>query len=301
MILPAEHFWWVYSTLAALCFAGMVLSLKFAVNQTSSFSVATSLMGGLAVVFIIVWYFMGAPVPSNFYWHIAVVAILCSAIANLSDMTGIKYAPNPGYHGAIKNGQSIIITIFAWLFLSSVLLTLPVILCVLVVTVGIMGIVLQKKTHVLKGGNNVQWQFYSLISMVGFALVVLCARYIIDGFSSDTAPLLSIIFFNVVLWSGTYLCLLVWGIINKLSFKLHKNNALPVIGAILLAVLANCFDYLAVGSAPNPGYATAIKGTQTIPITILSFFLYKDVTLTVQHLVFILVTLSGVIGIVLLS
>jgi hypothetical protein len=47
--------------------------------------------------------------------------------------------------------------------------------------------------------------------------------------------------------------------------------------------------------APNPGYASAIKGSQLVLITIAAYFLFSDVTLTVRGLSGVALILGGVI------
>ena len=99
--------------------------------------------------------------------------------------------------------------------------------------------------------------------MVGFALI---------GFFGATVPNL-----NRILSSETFFTFL-----GAAAF------------AGLFASIGHWADFEAIGRAPNPGYATAIRNTSILPVTILSVFIF-DSPFQLIRLVGVFLILSGIV------
>jgi drug/metabolite transporter (DMT)-like permease len=134
-----ENSWFVYGLLAALSFACMTLTFKYILKQNVQPLILLLFVFIFISIGYIVWVYLGNISFENLNFNVFLLIILaaCFAIAgNYFDVMAVKLAPNPGYAGALKASQIIIISILS-VFLFSAKLTFVNLTGILFVLLGV--------------------------------------------------------------------------------------------------------------------------------------------------------------------
>lgn len=93
---------------------------------------------------------------------------------------------------------------------------------------------------------------------------------------------------------GTAICCIVHLVVNRMSFTVPVSAAIWFGIASLLSYIGNYLQLRAINEGPNPGFATAIVGCQSILLMIASFYLFGS-DLSVTKVVGALLCVAGVI------
>lgn len=198
---------------------------------------------------------------------------LFAVFANLADMTAVGMAPNPGYSQAVKNTNVLPIAIIA-VFLFHLDFTPVKFVGAVLVVIGIIFLIWKRKSErsfQVKSTSKLPWWVFSLVAIACFTGLVLTIRHVSSlGFSSKEINLFlfsfSLIGFILIGWKDLK------GIQKKEGFKLFFQI---VFVASFFSLLANLLDVNAIKLAPNPGFAQAIKNTNIVVITIVSYFMFR--------------------------
>lgn len=113
--------WVLYAFGSAVCFTGMTLVIKKLFLMNVPPLVLNMFIFGITFSGFIVWNVINKS-KINIGLNIVLFLILASVFAvfgNYLDVSAVKYAPNPGYAGAIKATQIILIALFAPLLFGS--------------------------------------------------------------------------------------------------------------------------------------------------------------------------------------
>lgn len=109
------------------------------------------------------------------------------------------------------------------------------------------------------------WVIFSVAAAIFFSIMFLVFKKM-EGLGT---PLL--IFGCSV---GTALCFLTHLVVNKMSVRVPPSALLWLGVASLLSYVGNYFQTRALTEGPNPGYATAIVGCQSIILLVASYYLF---------------------------
>lgn len=269
--------WYIYSILGAVCFSGMILSVRKLTNRGfSSKQVLFFLCGFVFLGFLALNIFS----PSNL-WHsdklpyffaIMLAVGIFSSFANWADFEGVKKAPNPGYPVAIRNATILPVVLLSVLFFNSEL-TLLKFFGVMLIILGIISLVLEKNKISDTTVKSSPWRLFPFIALLGSTIAVLGIKQatLIPFVSSKEVNLftflLNFIFFTLVSHKELK---------NYFSDKNKLKSFLPFV--ILVAAFSFVGNLLAIKGlsiAPNPGYHEAIKNTHMLFTTLLSIKLFS--------------------------
>jgi uncharacterized membrane protein len=131
------------------------------------------------------------------------------------------------------------------------------------------------------------WFIYSFGSMLSFTGLALIMKKLSITIDSMLGSMLVLVF------AALLNCLMVFT--KKMDYALSTWEWFMLVTAGACIFVGNFLDIEAMRLAPNPGYASAIKGSQLVLITIAAYFLFSDVTLTVRGLSGVALILGGVI------
>lgn len=131
------------------------------------------------------------------------------------------------------------------------------------------------------------WFIYSLGAMVSFTGLALIMKKLSMTVDSMLGSMLVLVFAALVN------CLI--GLTKKMNYALTAWEWLMLVTAGACICIGNFLDIEAMRLAPNPGYASAIKGSQLVLITIAACFLFSDVTLSVRGFSGVALILAGVV------
>ena len=131
------------------------------------------------------------------------------------------------------------------------------------------------------------WFLYSLGAMISFSGMTLMVRKLASTIHGGVLAML-------MLATVTFLYA-VSLFIKKVPISLTREQIGFIILAALFSFVGNVCDVESIRMAPNPGYASAVKGGQMVIITIAAYFLFSGVTISIKGLVGIAFVLSGVI------
>jgi len=290
--------WWAPGLLTMCAFTAMVLAMKGALRTLASQTATTILISGITVGFVCAWWAAGAVVPSGIVWWLMVLMVLANTCGNWLDFYAVKYAPNPGYAGAIKAGQIVLVTVVAVLVLGSATLSVLTVFFALLTVVGIVLV-----SGVWRYQPNVHqdrwWVGASFGALLSFAVTVLTIRAQFDLFV-DATKLEQTLFLGALLWGGTALLLIASGALAPRHRDALNRRVMLWLGmAIVAGLVANASAYLTVSVAPNPGYASALKGAQIVPLTLLAPLIFRENSVSWVGLCGVLLVAAGVVGLIL--
>ncbi|MGR9108782.1 MAG: EamA family transporter [Gammaproteobacteria bacterium] len=134
---------------------------------------------------------------------------------------------------------------------------------------------------------HLNWFWNAFIGMLCFAGMALTFKKL--TFVLQT-PL--ILFYVFVLNSILYL---LYSGYKGVIFHLDWKSAAWILLATFLAFVGNLCDVEALRSAPNAGYASAVKSGQIVMITVAALFLFEGQSLSLQGLAGIVLILAGLI------
>ena len=290
--------WWLPGLGTMLSFTAMALLMRAAMQDLESRLAATVLIGGLAAGFLVLWLAVGAAIPESGLWWLWLGMVFGNTVGNLADFYALKHAPNPGYSNAIKSGQILLVTLVSAWLLAGVGLNAAAIASILAIVAGIFTITGAWKLWRRPTGSW-RWVLASFTAMGAFALTVLCVRAQFDRLVG-TGAVEETLFLNVVLWGGTFLVLLTIGSLRPGQMSALRGRAARLLVlSVIAAVLANGFDYFTVSVAPNPGYATALKGAQILPITLIAPLCFREVRYSASGILGVVLVACGLVGLVL--
>ena len=286
--------WYIFGLAGMFFFVAWALTLKAVLVTEKALTVLRILAFGQGIIYLIVWLFLDLPFPQTGIL-LLLAAILCAASGNLLEQFAVKRSSNPGLHGAIKSGQIVLIVIVSAFVTANVSFTWQGFFLCLCAVIGIAGIGLARQEE-NAGGKTLPWKKYSYASLVIFATMTILWRELYETHA------LHPITFSVALWLGTSLLLELWALTKREPLAIQNTAkilklSIPLIGA---AAIANLLDFYAQALAPNPGYASAIKGSQIVFITLLAPLFFPDSKVSPRMWIFIILILIGVIGLSLL-
>lgn len=289
--------WYIYSILASLLFVGMVLCTRhlgnkgFSSKQILLFLFGFAFFEFLAInmgVLISIWE------SEQFLAFIAIMTItsIFAVIGNWADFTAVIKAPNPGFVGAIKNSNVLLIVFLSVLIFGSSL-SLVKLLGALLIIGGITVLIIEKKNTFTKQAEKpfLRWHVLATIGALSFAITVLGVKKVSQmGFSSPQI--------NLFIFGFNFLALT---ILNRKELKNYFQDTvklkdfLPVVFlAATFSFIANIFNIKGIAAAPNPGYHESIKNTQILFTTLLSVPLLGT-SLNKQKLLGVVIILVGII------
>ena len=289
--------WYIYSIVAAFSFVGMVLCTRYLGNKGfSSKQILFFLFGFAFFEFLVlnartltsIWKFEQFSV----FLFVMTIAGVFAVIGNWADFTAVIKAPNPGFVGAIKNSNVLLIVFLSVLMFGSSL-SLTKLLGVLLVVGGMILLILEKRNSNTKQIERsfFRWEVLAAIAAVSFAIAVLGVKQASQiGFSSPQI--------NLFLFGFNFLA---FTLINRREIKNYFQDTaklkgfLPIVFlAGTLAFIGNIFNIQGIITAPNAGYHESIKNTQILFTTLLSVPLL-GASLSKQKLLGIILVLAGIV------
>ena len=130
------------------------------------------------------------------------------------------------------------------------------------------------------------WFVNALIAMCCYAAMALCLKHLSQHLETPKILFylfaISAVFFTI--FAGQK------GMIEGVTFV----HLAVLVAAAGFAFFGNYFDLLALSTAPNAGYAAAVKGGQMILITLAALALFKDQTLTLSGVLGVLCIVAGI-------
>lgn len=130
------------------------------------------------------------------------------------------------------------------------------------------------------------WVYYGLGSALCFAVMVLIYKKLL---LLNINPLV----LNMFIFGITFLGFIIWVKATKTSIDVNTIIIVLLVLAAICSLLGNFLDVQAVKNAPNPGYASALKATQIVLITIIAPLLFKS-SLTLPKLFGVILILIGI-------
>ena len=289
--------WYIYSILSSLSFTGMVLCTRYLGNKKfSSKQILLFIFGFTFLGFLIlnagtlnnIW---GSKQFPYFLIVMAITGLFC-IIGNWADFTAVIKAPNPGFVGAIKNSNVLLIVFISTLFFGSSLNMIKL-LGVLLTVGGIVALVAEKKVPLVEQDKKslLGWDILAAIGALSFAIMVLGVKKVsLIGFSSQQINL--------------FLCglnFLAFAILSRKEIKGYFQNTVQLKSFLPIVFLASTFSFVAnlcnikgIAVAPNPGYHESIKNTQILLTTLISVPLF-GVKLKRRKLLGVVFVLIGVV------
>jgi uncharacterized membrane protein len=134
---------------------------------------------------------------------------------------------------------------------------------------------------------EITWVLYAICAAISFgAMLLVYKKLLLLGINPLILNLFvfGITFFGFVLITG----------VTKTKIDVNASILLLLVLASFFAVVGNFCDVQATKNAPNPGYASAIKSTQIIIITLMAPLLFKS-SLTWPKLTGVILVLIGMI------
>ncbi len=129
------------------------------------------------------------------------------------------------------------------------------------------------------------WVMYAFGSAVCFTGMTLVIKKL---FLMNVPPLV----LNMFIFGITFTGFVIWNVINKSKINIGLSVILFLVLASAFAVFGNYLDVSAVKSAPNPGYAGALKATQIILIALLAPLLFNS-DISLLKIIGIILVLAG--------
>lgn len=289
--------WYIYSILASSLFVGMILCTRYLGNKGFfSKQILVFLLGFVFLGFFLLnlGSFNDIIESEHFgtFLFVMIIAGISSVIGNWTSFTSIIKSPNPGFSGAIKNVNILLITIFSVLILGSPLSFIKLV-GVLLVIIGVAVVIIEKNNVSYKKADKFfsRWEVLSLIAAFGFTIAILAIKKASQlGFSS-----LQINFFLFGFNFLAFVFLTREEIKSYFQDKIKLKKFLPIVFlAATFSFLANLFNVKGVSIAPNPGYHQAIQGTQILITTLISVPLF-GIKFNKRKLLGVVIVLLGTI------
>ena len=134
------------------------------------------------------------------------------------------------------------------------------------------------------------WYVYSILSSVSLVGLYLCIKWLSSkGFPSKQILLFMVGFALIGFFGATT---------PNITSVLNSDRFFSFLGAAtfagIFASIGHWADFEAIGRAPNPGYATSIRNTSILPVTILSVFVFNS-PFHLIRLVGVFLILTGII------
>ena len=114
------------------------------------------------------------------------------------------------------------------------------------------------------------WYVYSILSSLFFVGLYLCIKWLTTRGFAPKQILLFMVGFALIGFFGATVPSL-YSVVNSDKFSSFLGAATF---AGIFASIGHWADFEAIGRAPNPGYATSIRNTSILPVTILSVILF---------------------------
>jgi len=134
------------------------------------------------------------------------------------------------------------------------------------------------------------WYVYSILSSLSFVGLYLCIKWLTTKGFAPKQILLFMVGFALIGFFGAT--------VSSLHSVVNSDKFSSFLGAAtfagIFASIGHWADFEAIGRAPNPGYATSIRNTSILPVTILSVILF-DSPFHLIRLVGIFLILTGII------
>lgn len=263
--------WYVYSLIALVTSAAYSLFQKWSLNlgiRRERFLLI--IFSGLFIGYLI-YNWPGLPglfaqPDINVYLLWGLLAATLSFFGNLLSVQAIKLAPNPGYPNAINSTNALVIMIVSFFIFGSSLNWLKV-LGAVIISFGLWEMMRQKDKQAGAG-----WPYLALAAMLFFAGMVLVIKKMALLNFSPAQILLVLTFFAAIGYIGLNLFLPK----RKKRTKVPAIIFLPVTLVVILSLVANLVNVIALKLAPNAGYSQAIMNGQTVLLLFLSALFFPS-------------------------
>lgn len=290
--------WFLYIMGAVVFYAVGVLMMRRVLPIVGSLFATTTLISGLAVVFLIYWLFTGASLPPLESIPLLLLVIVFAALGNVADQESVKRAPNPGFPGAIKASQGLFIISLSLVVIPEVTFSIDAFMYSLFAIVGVIGIIYTGSARIADESpvkKSRTWQLFAGIATFSFVIIVVAFREIIERDYMDPVTFLTF------MWLGTALVLVLYSVLqNRIKIERPPRWFYGwMLVTILVYSFANIGEFVSNAISPNPGYTSAIKGSQIMLISLIAPLLFADATLNKKQFFFILLVVLGVGGLAL--
>ena len=135
------------------------------------------------------------------------------------------------------------------------------------------------------------WYVYSVLSSLSFVGLYLCIKWLTTRGFAPKQILLFMVGFALIGFFGAT--------VPSLHSVVNSDKFFSFLGAATFAgiftSIGHWADFEAIGRAPNPGYATSIRNSSVLPVTILSVLLF-DSPFHLIKLLGIFLILAGIIA-----
>ena len=135
------------------------------------------------------------------------------------------------------------------------------------------------------------WSVYSILSSFSFVGLYLCIKWLTTRGFAPKQILLFMVGFALIGFFGAT--------VPSLHSVVNSDKFFSFLGAATFAgiftSIGHWADFEAIGRAPNPGYATSIRNSSVLPVTILSVLLF-DSPFHLIKLLGIFLILAGIIA-----
>ncbi len=135
------------------------------------------------------------------------------------------------------------------------------------------------------------WSVYSILSSFSFVGLYLCIKWLTTRGFAPKQILLFMVGFALIGFFGAT--------VPSLHSVVNSDKLFSFLGAATFAgiftSIGHWADFEAIGRAPNPGYATSIRNSSVLPVTILSVLLF-DSPFHLIKLLGIFLILAGIIA-----
>jgi len=116
------------------------------------------------------------------------------------------------------------------------------------------------------------WYVYSILSSLSFVGLYLCIKWLTTKGFAPKQILLFMVGFALIGFFGAT--------VSSLHSVVNSDKFSSFLGAAtfagIFASIGHWADFEAIGRAPNPGYATSIRNTSILPVTILSVIVFDS-------------------------
>ena len=111
------------------------------------------------------------------------------------------------------------------------------------------------------------WYLHALLGMFCLSAMLLVVKHV-----SELGLASSVTLFGIFLFGSGFYAIHV--VVTRESFAMTPKILLFILLATVFSYLGNLFNFHAIVTAPNPGYAAAIGATRAIPVAIAAVFLF---------------------------
>ena len=262
--------WYIYALLAvAIGSFGGILQ-KWALN------LKVNKLQFLAYVFtgLLIFYFfyninhLSSLITSpafNLYLLWGFLAAIFSMIGNIAGLFAYEKSANPGYVQVVASLNTILVMFAVVILFGSSISFLKVIGAVISV-LGLIPLFYRKNNL----NSHHGWQLPAILAMLSYGAMFLVVKQMSNlGFSAAEILLVLFFFASIGFW------------ILHLKKRPKPVNSrypifIPIIAYILVAFLANLFNFTAINIAPNAGYVLTIGNLGVILVLILAIIFFPS-------------------------